>query len=118
MARVTRKDIVKALGMDDVQAKLFNAVLRKLSKHHLTLQDIFNSPWDYRDASAGVPGFIYYRDTVPFAKRYIEEILTLPWEYISGIRHSEYPLNDLAWVALEWAIDQVITYKEMEEQQW
>jgi hypothetical protein len=27
--------------MDDVQAKLFNAVLRKLSKHHLTLQYLF-----------------------------------------------------------------------------
>jgi hypothetical protein len=110
--------------MDDVQAKLFNAVLRKLSKHHLTLQDIFDSPFDYRDASTGrtvVPGFIYYRDTVLFATKNCHLIIQVLFELESEIgpleKDTQNVLNWMAWFALAWAIDQVITYKEMEEQQ-
>ena len=38
-------------------------------------ETVFEYPNDFRDASAGVSGFIYYTDTVKFAKKNIYLIL-------------------------------------------
>lgn len=47
-----------------METKLQNAVLKQIG---ISLKDFKQNVSDYRDASAGIPGFIYYSDTHKFA---------------------------------------------------
>ena len=69
-------------------------------------------PEDYQDASSGsVPGCIYHDDTVPFAKKYLGEILQIlrDFEFETGMmlkipnRHEDEVTyyNWLTWFAWE-----------------
>lgn len=81
--------------------------------------EIIEYPHDYRDASAGVSGFIYYSETHRFAKRNIGLILEAIGDFqdetgcsFDGEKLTD--LNWLAWFALESVMQEVIDYKEDE----
>jgi len=83
-------------------------------------KEIIKYPEDYRDAGAGVSGFIYYSETVPFAKRNLVLIMNSlnEFEHETGSPLKK-PTDDktqfynwLSWFALESVIDDVICYKE------
>ena len=77
-------------------------------------------PEDYRDASAGVSGFIYYTETVAFAKRHLVKIINALNELENDIGEPLKKPNDdetqyfnwLAWFALETVIDELVRVKE------
>jgi len=74
-------------------------------------------PSDYRDAGAGVGGFIYYTDTNKFAKRNIELILETLNDFEDEIgeplkKDNNNLLNWYAWFALEHVVQEVIDYLE------
>ncbi|KKL48005.1 hypothetical protein LCGC14_2329880 [marine sediment metagenome] len=81
-----------------------------------TWSEIWASPTDYRDASAGVNGFIYYNETEPFAKdntaaifqclNDLEEELGEPLK-----KDNDNIMNWMAWFALEHIIDKVMSCK-------
>ena len=81
---------------------------------------------DFRDASAGVSGFIYYSDTISFAKKNLVEILKAVQRFELEIGEplkksmdfdddDERFLNWYAWFALETVIDEVIRFTEDNE---
>lgn len=83
-------------------------------------KEIIEYPEDFRDASSGVSGFVYYRDTVPFAKRNMVLITKALHDFEQEMGtplkkptddETQY-LNWLAWFALENTIDEVMGYKE------
>ena len=82
-----------------------------------TWPEVIRYPDDYRDASAGVGGFIYYTETRPFAKRNIELIREALNIFENEIgeplkKDNDNLLNWYAWFALEHVINEVICYKE------
>ena len=82
-----------------------------------TWAEVWENPEDYRDADAGVSGFIYYNETEPFAKRNIKNILTclnnLEDELGEPLKKdNDNLLNWYAWFALEHIIDKVMCCKE------
>ena len=105
---------------DNDKRSLAKVVLNQIGD----FESVWDCPEDYRDASGGVSGFIYYYDTHKFAKENIDLIL----EYIKiydeetgydTLEHackSDYFRNDLlnwlSWFALESIINDIIYYKE------
>lgn len=77
-------------------------------------------PYDYRDAGAGVSGFIYYSETVPFAKHNLVLIMNALNEFENEIGEPiKKPTDDetqfynwLSWFALETVIDDLICQTE------
>jgi len=78
-------------------------------------------PLDYRDASSGSsPGFVYYTDTIQFAKQNIFEILKILHQFNnetgsqlppSNITEDETQYyNWLSWFALENTVQNLIEY--------
>ena len=104
--------VIDATCYEEHEKALFRAVVRQ----HGCWSDIWSRPEDFRDASAGVPGFIYYTDTEPFAKRNIANIIPClnELEHDVGILDKDYEnvMNWYAWFALEHIVDKVMTYKE------
>ena len=114
---VTMKDVINATCNTEEEAKLFRAVVRQFGDWKL----MFEYPEDYRDAGAGVSGFIYYTDTLAFFKRQSYNILTtlsrfnaecgcqlekdVCWEAETTFQ------NWLSWFALENTVQKVIDYK-------
>ena len=57
-----------------MNSKLQNAVLTQIG---VTKKEFQNNVSDYRDASAGIPGFVYYSDTHVFALKNQKLIIEL-----------------------------------------
>jgi hypothetical protein len=57
-----------------MNSKLQNAVLTQIG---VTKKEFQNNVSDYRDASAGIPGFVYYSDTHKFALKNQKLIIEL-----------------------------------------
>jgi len=92
---------------------LSKAVLRQMGA---TWAEIVAHPSNYANAENGVSGFIYYRETEPFASRHLgkimqcynwftEECMGHPWGKPSD-------LNWLAWFALEHTVGEITNYME------
>lgn len=97
--------------------KLAKMVIKQIG---LEFCEILERPYDFRNASAGVPGFIYYSETTAFAKSYIWEITKVLNEYeneigqpiLKPIEDETQYLNWLAWFALETIIDEIMNLTE------
>lgn len=112
----------KAFLQDTEHAELFRKVLNQTG---LSWSDIIANPIDYRDAANGVNGFIYYADTVKFAKQNILLILDLlhrfedeigePLESKPNLARDGETIfyNWLSWFALESCIDSIIQQLEL-----
>lgn len=117
---IKMKDVIKETCYTEAEQRLFKAVMRQIGDW----QNVSSSPEDYRDASAGVCGFIYYYQTVKFAKKYLSDIVQVLTEFERelGAPLDTKPKDDdddgtqlfnwLAWFALEHCIDKIIIYKE------
>lgn len=92
---------------------LSEAVLTKLGQEW---DDLVQSPEDFGNADNGVSGFIYYADTIEFAKQNIEQIHAC-YNYFTE-EHMGHPWGkpaDLDWLAkfaLEHTIGEIINYLE------
>ena len=91
-----------------------------LDQTGMVWKDLIQYPEDYRDAGAGVSGFIYYSDTCKFAKDNLLLIINAlnEFEHETGAPldkptddETQY-LNWLSWFALENTIDQIMQYKD------
>lgn len=96
-------------------SKLAERVLNQIDDD----DSVFAYPNDYRDASAGVSGFIYYSDTVKFAKENLVLITNALNEFESECGVLNKPQEDetqfynwMAWFALENTISNLIHYLE------
>lgn len=100
------------------EKNLFKAVMRQIGDW----ESVFECPDDYRDAGSGVSGFIYYSDTVKFAKKHLVDIINVLNAFENELGEplgtkpqdagEETLFNWYAWFALEHCIDKVMTYKE------
>lgn len=97
--------------------QLAQAVLDQMG---LDFEEVIERPSDFRDASAGVSGFIYYSETTQFAKDNLLLITMTLNEFEEEIGstlskpkedETQY-LNWLAWFALETVIDEIMTLTE------
>ena len=109
----TMKKVIEKTCWDNESRQLFKAVVRQVG----SWQDIWDAPEDFRDAGAGVSGFIYYTDTHKFAKKNIENILHCLNEFEDDLgeplkKDNDNLLNWYAWFALEHIIDKIMVYKE------
>jgi hypothetical protein len=108
------KKVIDETCNSDGEKKLFRAVMRQMSP---SWEEVWAYPMDYRDAGAGVGGFIYYSETEPFAKRNLVEILQALNDLEDDLgeplkKDRDNPLNWYAWFALEHIIDKVVRFKE------
>ena len=95
------------------EKELFRAVIEQIGDWSA----ISEYPEDYRDASAGASGFIYYADTEEFAKKHCANINSVLWAFEDEMgcsleKDTDQPWNWLAWFALEHVIQKVMDYKE------
>lgn len=107
------KTVIDKTCQDKREKALFRAVVRKVGDW----KEIWECPEDYRDASVGVPGFIYYSDTESFAERNLADILHCLNEMEQELgepleKDRENPMNWYAWFALEHIIHKVMAFKE------
>ena len=96
------------------EADLFRAVIRQMSA---TWQEVFECPMDYSNAAKGVGGFIDYTETEKFAKRHIENILSVLNEFEIEIgkplkQDNNNLLHWYACFALKHTIQKIIDYKK------
>ena len=96
-------------------SKLAKKVLKQMTA---TWKEIIQYPQDYRDASCGIGGFIYYDDTIPFAKRNLVLIQNAINEFEQECGLLEKPTDEcqyynwLAWFALENTIHSIMCLTE------
>jgi len=111
---LTKKEFLKKYASNPLLAK---EVLNQMS---MDWKDIISRPEDYRNAGSGVPGFIYYSSTVPFAEKNYRLIIRALHKFqnetgdslkIPSETETEY-YNCLSWFALENTIDDIMMYKE------
>jgi len=108
------KDVIEATCSEQYEKTLFRAVVKQLGP---TWNEIWERTEDFRDAGAGVSGFIYYSETEPFARRNLENILLCLNDFESEIgeplkKNNDNLMNWYAWFALEHIIDRIMMYKE------
>jgi len=106
----TKKEFLENSNTPELAKEVFNQM-------GASWKEFSEYPQDYRDASAGVNGFIYYSETEPFAKRNIELILEALNEFEEEIgeplkKDNNNLLNWYAWFALEHVVGQVMDYVE------
>lgn len=82
-------------------------------------ESVFQYPNDYRDASGGVSGFIYYAETLKFAKENLFLITNALNAFENECGRLEKPQDDetqyynwMSWFALENTIDELINFLE------
>lgn len=112
--KVTMSKVIEETCYTEEAEKLFRAVMRQIGA---SWSEVWEYPSDYRDAGAGVGGFIYYADTEKFAKRQLVNILHCLNEFEQEIgeplrKTQDNLLNWYAWFALEHIIDKIMMYKE------
>jgi hypothetical protein len=90
-----------------------------LNQMTVSWNEIAVCPDDYRNAAHGVSGFIYYSETVKFAKRNLVLIMRALNEYERECGQLDKPTDDdtqyfnwLAWFALENTIQEITYYLE------
>jgi hypothetical protein len=90
-----------------------------ISQIGLPFSELCKHPDDYRTASHGVPGFVYYYDTVRFGKRNLVLIMQALNSFERECGILDKPTDDetqyfnwLAWFALEAVISELIYYME------
>ncbi|WP_298946139.1 hypothetical protein [uncultured Polaribacter sp.] len=93
-----------------------------LKKGTVEWQQLIKCPQDYYAANTGsVPGMIYYKDTVAFAKKYHLSILQILEEFESDcgkLENKPSPqdeiqyFNWLAWFSWESCMSEVISFLE------
>ena len=97
--------------------ELAEAVLKQMGEDW---KELIYRPEEFRDASTGISGFIYYSDTCKFAKDNLLLIINALNEFEHEIGspldkptddETQY-LNWLSWFALENTIDQIMQYKD------
>lgn len=84
-------------------------------------KELIKYPSDYRDAGAGVNGFIYYSETIPFAKKHLVKIMNALNEFETETGcHLNKPTDDetqfynwLSWFALENTIQELMDFLEV-----
>lgn len=97
---MTRKEFISNSNFPELTAK----VLKQLP---YTWKELTSNVEDYCNADAGVSGFIYYSETVPFAKRNMALIIPLLNATEEACGRLQKPndyqgyMNWLAWFALE-----------------
>lgn len=109
----TKKEYLQKSNKPD----LAKVVLKQLE---LDFNELLERPNDFRDASAGISGFIYYSETTKFAKDNLWLITKALNEFESEIGEPlKKPIDDetqylnwLAWFALESVIDEIIQLQE------
>ncbi len=102
-------------------SELSNALLNKLLKLGITWSDIIENPNKVLD-DVNRPGFVYYKYTVPFGKKWENQILRLIKDYekdigakvnipehIVGYTDEKY-YNWLTLFALEYVINEIVDY--------
>jgi hypothetical protein len=107
------KKVIDETCFEEHEKSLFRAVIRKIG----CWKEVWESPMNYRDASGGVSGFIYYSDTEPFAKRHLSDILCCLNNFEQELgeplkKDNDNTMNWYAWFALEHIIDKVVSFKE------
>lgn len=115
MNKITKKEFLE-------QSRNPELAKRVLKQMGADWKEIIAYPEDYRNAGAGVSGFIYYSETEKFAKRNIELILKALNEFEEEIgeplkKDNDNYLNWLSWFALENTIQEIMDYKESKEQE-
>lgn len=93
--------------------KLTRAVLNQLGASWTELKE---RPLDYRTADSGVPGFVYYDETVPFAKRNYRAIIDRFHQFQHDTGGALKPpkgddtqyYNWMAWFALETIVQELM----------
>lgn len=109
---MTMRRVISKTCHTEAQERLFRAVVKQVGYWN----SIWSYPQDYRDASAGVPGFIWTADCIKFAKRHIEDITEvladLEEDLGVPLKKTTPVLVWYAWFALEWAAGVVIDFKE------
>ena len=95
--------------------ELSKAVLKQMGA---TWKEVWENPSDFRDAGAGVSGFIYYAETHEFYVKNQKLIDNCIMDYIemTGIEFKTENLLDKnwkSWFALETTIDEVMNAKEI-----
>lgn len=108
MARKTKKEFLENASRPELFRRTLNA-------GGVNWSDLVNYTSNYFDPYSGsVRGMIYYSDTEKFAKRNIEEILEVLWEYNEETGSDLFPrssvLNWLAWFAWETMMHELDTY--------
>lgn len=111
----TMSKVINTTCYEDYEKKLFRAVMRQMSA---SWDEIWEYPEDYRNASVGIGGFVYYSETEPFAKRNMVEIMQCLNDLEQDLgeplkKDNDNLLNWLAWFALEHIIDKIMGYKEI-----
>jgi hypothetical protein len=111
----TRKEFLEDYSSNPELAK---KVFKQMG---LTWKELIERPEDFRDAGAGVSGFIYYTDTRDFAKKNLLLIVNARNEFEQEMGEpirtepfddeTEY-LNWMSWFALENTISDLISYVE------
>jgi len=107
---ITIEEAAEKVCSTDHEKELFLAVIDQMSADW---EEIIDRPTDFRDASTGVGGFIYYEDTERFAKDNMVNILLVlnDFEQETGgplKKDANNLLNWYAWFALENAISKVM----------
>lgn len=109
------KDVIEMMTSTKEEAKLFRAVVRQVGDW----KSMYKYPEDYRDAGAGISGFIYYSDTVGFAERKIKEIIMVVNAFEQEIgepieKPDDYQslFNWYAWFALEHTVQLIMDFKD------
>lgn len=110
---MTMQEVIEKTCYEDYQKDLFNAVIEQIGDWN----EVWDCPLNYRDASGGVSGFIYYTDTEKFACDNMADILLCLNEFEQEIgeplkKDDGNILNWYAWFALEHIIDKVMQVKE------
>ena len=106
-----------AMCYTDEMRELFDAVIEQTG---IDWDDIYEWPSDYRDASGGVYGFIYYTETEKFFKDNCLNILKVLEDFEHDIgeplrKDTENLANWYSWFALEHVMQLIIDYKEGNE---
>ena len=108
------KDVIDKTCYSDEEKKLFRAVMRQMGADW---SEVWDHPMDFRDAGAGVSGFVYYTETEAFAERNTYEILYCLNQFEAELgeplkKDNDSLMNWYAWFALEHIIDKVMYAKE------
>ena len=108
---MTKKSFLEQTNNSELAKKVLNQM-------SASWKEIIQFPQDYRDASGGVGGFIYYNETLPFAKRNLILIQNALNEFEQECGLLDKPTDEcgyynwLAWFALENTINNIICFTE------
>lgn len=112
--KTAMKKVIEKTCYEYYEQALFRSVIRQMNP---SWDEVWERPEDYRDAGAGVGGFIYYSETEKFAKNNIENIVRCLNDFEDELgeplkKDNDNIMNWYAWFALEHVIDKVMVYKE------